>query len=62
MKSLKSITHYSNELARSSVVALDSALRDKMLSDVAAKLDTAFIAGTGDVVAGKRPTPFGIVN
>lgn len=61
-KSLKSITRYSNELARSSVVALDSALRDRMVADVAARLDTAFIAGDGDVVDGKRTTPVGIVN
>jgi len=46
-KSLKSITRFSNELARSSVVALDAALRDKMVLDVAARLDTAFFNGTG---------------
>ena len=31
--SLKSVTCFSNELARSSVVALDAALRDKMVLD-----------------------------
>ncbi len=46
-KSLKSITRFSNELARSSVVALDAALRDKMVLDVAAKIDTAFFTGSG---------------
>lgn len=46
-KSLKSITRFSNELARSSIVALDSALRDKMVLDVASKIDDAFIAGSG---------------
>jgi len=56
-KSLKSITRFSNELARSSVVALDSALRDKMVLDVAARLDTAFFTGTG--VAGE---PLGLLN
>lgn len=47
VKSLKSITRFSNELARSSVVALDSALRDKMVLDVASKIDDAFISGSG---------------
>ena len=47
VKSLKSITRFSTELARSSVVALDSALRDRMVLDVAAKIDEAFIAGSG---------------
>lgn len=60
--SLKSLTRFSNELARSSIVALDAALRDRMVLDVAAKLDHALIAGDGDVVAGKRTTPLGIVN
>ena len=46
-KSLKSITRFSNDLARSSVVALDSALRDRMVLDVAAKIDEAFINGSG---------------
>ncbi len=62
VKSLKSITRYSNELARSSVVALDAALRDRMVRDVASKMDAAFIAGTGDVVDGKRTTPLGLLN
>lgn len=60
--SLKSLTRFSNELARSSVVALDAALRDRMVLDVAAKLDTALIAGTGDLVNGKATTPVGIIN
>lgn len=60
--SLKSITRYSNELARSSVIALDSALRDRMVLDVSTKLDAALIAGDGDIVATKRTTPWGILN
>jgi HK97 family phage major capsid protein len=61
--SLKSLTRFSNELARSSIIALDAALRDRMVLDVASKLDTALIAGTGDPdAAGKRTTPLGIVN
>jgi HK97 family phage major capsid protein len=63
VKSLKSITRYSNELARSSVIALDNVLRDKMVTDVASKLDSAFVAGTGDVDGnGKRTTPLGLLN
>jgi HK97 family phage major capsid protein len=63
LKSVKSITRYSNELARQSVVALDAALRDKMVRDAAAKIDTAFIAGTGDFDAlGQRTTPLGLIN
>lgn len=63
IKSLKSLTRFSNEMARSSVVALDAALQDRMVFDVAAKLDAAFIGGTGDPDAnGKRTTPLGIVN
>lgn len=62
IKSLKSLTRFSNELARSSVVALDQALRDRMVLDVAGKLDKSFIAGDGDIVDGKRTTPLGIIN
>lgn len=58
MKSVKSLTRFSNELARQSVIALDAALRDRMVRDVADKLDTAFIAGTG--AAGTQPT--GVLN
>lgn len=54
MKSVKSLTRFSNELARQSVIALDAALRDRMVRDVAAKLDTAFLAST--VVDGTVPT------
>jgi HK97 family phage major capsid protein len=56
-KSLKSITRFSNELARSSVVALDSALRDKMVLDVASKIDEAFINGSG-----ATGIPLGLLN
>ncbi|GAB2497157.1 hypothetical protein GCM10027063_40450 [Promicromonospora xylanilytica] len=58
MKSLKTLTRYSNELARQSVVALDSALQARMVKDVANKLDGAFIAGTGDA----GTTPLGLLN
>lgn len=46
MKSVKVMTKVSNELRRQSVIALDSALRDRLVTDVASKLDQAFINGT----------------
>ncbi len=48
MKSLKTLTRYSNELARQSVVALDQALKDRLVTDVAAKLDSQFFSASGD--------------
>lgn len=56
MKSVKVITRFSNELARQSVVALDAALRDRLVTDVAAKLDGQLLSATGDGVT----TPRGI--
>ena len=55
MKSVKIIHRFSNELARQSVIALDAALRDRLVRDVAAALDTAFIAGDGGTPAGTEP-------
>lgn len=46
MKSVKVVTRVSNELRRSSVIALDTALRDRLVTDVASALDRAFINGT----------------
>jgi HK97 family phage major capsid protein len=57
IKSLKSLTRFSNELARQSIVSLDSVLQARMVKDIAAKLDAAFIAGDGLL-----GTPKGIVN
>jgi HK97 family phage major capsid protein len=48
MKSLKTLTRYSNELARQSVVALDAALKDRLVTDVAAKLDSQMFSASGD--------------
>jgi predicted phage gp36 major capsid-like protein len=52
VKSLKSITRFSNELARSSVVALDSALRDRMVLDVEL-LDAVALAYSANVDTGR---------
>lgn len=56
MKSLKVITRYSNELARASVVALDAALQQRLVKDVADKLDTQLFSASGDGVT----TPKGL--
>lgn len=56
MKSLKTLTRYSNELARQSVVALDAALKDRLVTDVAAKLDGQLFSAAGDGVT----TPQGL--
>ncbi|GAB4082084.1 phage major capsid protein [Modestobacter muralis] len=54
MKSVKVITKFSNELARQSVVALDATLRDRLVRDVAAKIDTQFLSASGDGVTTPR--------
>ena len=56
MKSVKVLTRFSNELARQSVVSLDQALRDRLVRDVAAKLDAQFFSASGDGIT----TPKGI--
>ena len=48
MKSVKTLTRFSNELARQSVVSIDAALRDRLVSDVAAKIDGQLLSATGD--------------
>lgn len=48
MKSLKVLTKYSNELARQSVVSLDQALKDRLVADVAARIDQQFWSASGD--------------
>lgn len=46
MRAVKAITRFSDELARQSIVALDQVLKDRIVGDVAAALDNAFIAST----------------
>ncbi|HEU0103225.1 MAG TPA: phage major capsid protein [Mycobacteriales bacterium] len=58
MKSVKVITKVSDELLRQSTVALDAVLRARLVADVAATLDTAFIAST--VTDGTQP--LGLLN
>lgn len=54
MKSVKVITRYSNELARQAVVSLEQALRDRLVADVAAKIDTQLLSDQGDGVSTPR--------
>lgn len=56
MKSLKTITRYSNELARQSVVNLDQAVKDRLVNGVADKLDAQLLSAGGDGVT----TPKGL--
>lgn len=46
-KSIKTLIRFTNELLRQSVIGLDSVLKDRLVSDVARKLDTAFLTGDG---------------
>lgn len=48
MKSVKTLTRYSNELARQSIVSLDRVLQDRLVADVATKLDRQFLSAEGD--------------
>lgn len=48
MKSIKVLVRFSNELARQSVVALDQALQDRLVRDVAAKVDAQLYSADGD--------------
>lgn len=56
MQSLKTITRYSNELARQSVVSLEAAIRSRMVADVAGRLDAQLLSDQGDGVT----TPMGL--
>ena len=48
MESIKTLTRFSNELARQSVVALDAALRARLVKDVADTLDAQLMSAGGD--------------
>lgn len=54
MKSVKVITRYSNELARQSIVSLDAALRARLVTDVAAKIDGQLLSDEGDGITTPR--------
>lgn len=48
MKSVKTITRYSNELARQSVVSIDAVLQQRLVADVASAIDRQLFGDTGD--------------
>ena len=54
MKSVKTITRYSNELARQSIVSLDSVLQSRLVADVAGKIDSQLLSATGDGITTPR--------
>lgn len=56
LKSVKVITRYSNELSRQAVVSLDQVLKDRLVADVANKIDKQLLSATGDGIT----TPKGL--
>lgn len=50
MKAVKTLTRYSNELSLQSVISLDAALKQRLVADVAAAVDTQLFSATGDGV------------
>lgn len=50
MKAVKTLTRYSNELARQATVNLDQALKERLVKDVADAMDAQLFSGTGDGV------------
>lgn len=54
MQSVKTLTRFSNELARQAVVNLTTALQLRLVRDVAATVDEALLAGNGDGVTTPR--------
>ncbi len=54
MKSVKTLTRFSNELARQSVIALDAALKSRLVTDVADVLDAQFLSAGGDGITKPR--------
>src|SRR5699024_5559233 len=46
-KSVKTLVRFSNELLRQSVIGLDQVLKTRLVSDVARKIDDAFLTGDG---------------
>ncbi|APE08617.1 capsid protein [Rhodococcus sp. 2G] len=62
IKSIKSLNRYSNELARQSVADAITAVQQRMVADVAGKIDTTFFTGDGAVVSGQRTEPLGLLN
>ncbi|MEZ5151674.1 phage major capsid protein [Rhodococcus zopfii] len=62
IKSIKSLNRYSNELGRQSVTDAISAIQERMVLDVAGKVDRTFFVGDGAIVGGERTQPLGVLN
>jgi len=60
IRPVSSITRFSNQLARQSVIDLTTSLQSKMVRDVADVLDSAFITGDGGGTA--KTSPKGLLN
>ncbi|MFX0539546.1 phage major capsid protein [Ornithinimicrobium sp. Y1847] len=54
MESIKTLTRYSNELARQSVVALDAAIKQRLVKDVADTMDAQLFSAGGDGITRPR--------
>lgn len=50
MKSIKTLTRFSNELARQSIISLEQALQNRLVRDVADAFDRRFLSADGDGV------------
>lgn len=60
MKSIKTLTRFSNELARQSVVSLEQALQNRLVRDVATALDRQFLGDDDGVEEAKQVRPAGM--
>lgn len=56
MKSIKTLTRFSNELARQAIVSLEQALQNRLVRDVASAFDKQFLSDQGDGIT----TPMGM--
>lgn len=62
LKSVKVLVKMSNEILRQSVIALEAALRDRLVYDLSKVLDMAFFSGDGAVDAAGNKVPLGMLN
>jgi HK97 family phage major capsid protein len=62
MQSCKTLTRFSNELARQSIIALDSVLQQRLVKDVADVLDHAFLHGAGNAGEAPPTSPLGLLS
>lgn len=62
LKSVKVLVPMSNEILRQSVIALEAALRDRLVYDVSRALDYGFFQGSGAADANGNKVPLGMLN